>query len=130
MLRNYRSDSVVSFLLERCSLTASQLDTVMISRGGGMLKEQINLRDAKRKITKGAFLRTLGQGQDNIRGALYTLLLLEYLGLIDSRELFALGRIGDLMSKVKESSPSPESIRKLLLAIEEFAEKFSRRRTE
>jgi hypothetical protein len=127
MLRNYRNDSIVSFLAARCSLTATQLDTIMVSQTEGKLGQMVSLRD-KKKVSKGAFLRTLKQGQSNVEGALYTLLLLEYLGLVSSKQLFALGKIGDMLSKVQESSPDAESIGKLLRAMEELAVTFSRRR--
>ncbi len=92
------------------------------------LGAMVGLRD-KKKVTKGAFLRSLKQGQYNVRSSLYTMILLEYLGLIDSKQLFALGRIGELISKVKDSSPNADSIRKLLEGIEEFTETFCQRRS-
>jgi hypothetical protein len=116
---------VVSFLIERCSLTPAQLDTIMVSQAEAKLRKMIALRDRK-KLTKGAFIRTLKQGQNNIRAAVYTLLLLEYLGLVDSKQLFSLGRIGELISKVRASSPNADSINKLLRAMEEFANDFGR----
>jgi hypothetical protein len=114
-------------LAARCSLTATQLDTIMVSQTESKLEQMVSFRD-KKKVSKGAFLRTLKQGQSNVEGALYTLLLLEYLGLVSSKQLFALGKIGDMLSKVQESSPDAESIGKLLRAMEELAETFSRRR--
>ncbi len=128
MLKDYKHDSVVSFLVERCSLTPAQLDTIMIWRLEIKLGAMVGLRD-KKKVTKGAFLRSLKQGQYNVRSSLYTMILLEYLGLIDSKQLFALGRIGELISKVKDSSPNADSIRKLLEGIEEFTETFCQRRS-
>jgi hypothetical protein len=120
LLKNYRQDTIVSFLIEHGSLTYAQLDTIMVFQAGTKLGEMVSLRDRKR-VTKGAFLRTLRQGQRNVQGAIYTLILLEYLGLTDSKQLLGLGRIGELISKVRDSSPTAESINKLLFALEEFA---------
>ena len=129
MLKNFRSDSIVSFLLERCSLTPAQLDTLMLSEAYDSLSEKASLRDRK-KVSKGSFLRSLRQGQANVESSIYTLILLEYLGLVDSKQLLGLGRIGELISKVRGSSPSAESISNLLRAMEKFAEEFSRRRKD
>jgi hypothetical protein len=127
MLKNYRQDSIISFLIDRSSLTPAQLDTIMIFRSEERLRNMVSLRD-KKKVSKGAFLRTLRQGQSNVQAAVYTLILLEYLGLVDSKQLLGLGRIGDLMSKVRDSSASAESITRLLHGIEDFAEEFTSKR--
>ena len=91
------------------------------------MQHKASYRD-KHKLSGGAFVRTLRQGQSNIEACMYTLILLEYLGLIRPEDLERLSRLGNLISKVKGSSPSPEEVRRLVSAIREFAEGFSQRR--
>jgi hypothetical protein len=127
MLEPLKNDALVLFLSKRCALTDVQLDTILASEIDGNLKQKASYRD-KRKLSSGAFIRTLRQGQRNIEACMYTLILLEYLGLMRPEDLERLSRLGNLISKVRGSSPSPEEAQRLILAIEEFAEGFSRRR--
>lgn len=127
MLSSIKKDTLVSFLLQRCSLTEAQLDTIMASQIDGNLQKKVSFRDAH-AVSIGAFMRTLRQGQKNIEGAMYTLFLLNYIGLVQEKDLSKVARLGALISKVKESSPDPQSVGELVKALEEFAEGFSGRR--
>lgn len=118
---------MVSFLSERCSLTFAQLDTILASQLEGNLRFKASRRD-KQKLSQGAFVRTLRQGQRNIEACMYTLILLEYLGLAGPRDLEGLSRLGSLMWKVRESSVSKDEVSRLIGGIQDFAESFSRRR--
>ena len=73
-------------------------------------------------------MRTLRQGQSNVESCLYTLILLEYLHLVKIGDLEKVGRLGRLISEVKESTPSQEAITRLVEALESFGEGFSGRR--
>jgi hypothetical protein len=127
MLESMKSDALVSFLSGKCSLTAVQLDTILAAQTEGNLKEQTSHRD-RHKLSVGAFVRTLRQGQSNIEACMYTLILLEYLGLIGREDLEILSRTGNLIAKVRGSSPTPGEIERLISAVQEFAERFSQRR--
>lgn len=127
MLESMKNDALVLFLSEKCCLTDVQLDTILASQVDGNLKQKTEYRD-KRKLSAGAFVRTLRQGQTNIEACMYTLILLEYLGLIRPEDLERLSRLGNLFSKVRGSSPDSEEIQRLIYAIREFAEGFSQRR--
>ena len=118
---------IVSFLVERSSLTDAQLDTILLSQIEGNLKDRAKLRD-KRKVSPGAFVRTLRQGQENIEACIYTMFLLSYLGLVEAEDLQRLARSSDLLSRIKDNVPSPETISRLIQAMEDLAQGFSRRR--
>jgi hypothetical protein len=127
MLESMKNDIFVSFLVERCSLTRVQLDTILASQTDGNLKRKLSHRD-KRKLSPGAFIRTLRQGQRNIEACMYTLILLEYLGLVKPEGLERLSRLGTLISKLRESNPTTQEIGRVILAIQESAEGLSQRR--
>jgi ABC-type bacteriocin/lantibiotic exporter with double-glycine peptidase domain len=127
MLESLKKDALVSFLCEKCSLSEAQLDTILADKAERKLKNKIANRD-KRKLSAGAFVRTLRQGQSNIEASMYTLLLLAYLGLTSPREFDRLSSLGVLISKVRASSPTPEEVQRLIDAIQDFAEGFSQRR--
>ena len=127
MLNELKKDPLIRFLLGRCSLSEAQLDTILLAQSGDKLEIKASKRD-KRKVSIGSFMRTLRQGQSNVESCLYTLILLEYLHLVKIGDLEKVGRLGRLISEVKESTPSQEAITRLVEALESFAEGFSGRR--
>jgi len=86
-------DPVTKMLSENSNLTKPQLETFLISiltdqvtENKIKIEEKAHLR-IKRRISRGAFNRTLKQAQKNIISSIYTLLLLGYLGIFDSPSL-------------------------------------------
>ena len=86
-------DPVVRVLLENSHFTKVQLETLLIdllaeSVAGRPLshEEKAQLRISKR-VSRGAFNRTLRQARRNTLRSLYTVLLLGYLGVLESPRL-------------------------------------------
>ena len=127
MLDEIRKDLVASFLLTKSHLTETQLDTILAGRIGGDLREKTERRD-RRKVSKGAFVRTLRQAQANIEASVYTLYLSAYLGLMSADTISQLARTGGMLTKVREVDPDKEVSLKLIDAIQDFAEKLSGKR--
>jgi hypothetical protein len=129
VLQSLRKDTIVSFLVERCSLTDAQLDTILLSQIEGNLKDKARFRD-KKKVSSGAFVRTLRQGQENVEACIYTMLLLSYLGLVEVEDLQRLSRSTELISRIKQSVPSAEAVSRLTQAMEDLAQGFSQRKKQ
>jgi len=88
------NDPIVKILAEKSHLTKTQLETLLIdvlseNAAGKPLKydEKARLRLMKVKISRGAFNRTLRQAKENVIKAIYTVLLLGYLGIFESTTL-------------------------------------------
>lgn len=84
-LRAWKHDEIFKLLSSRCSLTRKQIETLLIdiivdAKGIKMKAEE---KAKIRGVSKGAFVRTKKQAIDNIRRALYTVLLLGYLGVLE-----------------------------------------------
>jgi len=93
-LNNTTRDRITQTLLKHSTLTRTQFETVLISLLGQELsgkplpsKERTALRRTRPGLTRGAFNRTLAQARGNIVKSIYTLILLGYVGLLDSPEL-------------------------------------------
>ncbi|MBS7636176.1 hypothetical protein KEJ37_02325 [Candidatus Bathyarchaeota archaeon] len=93
-LKNSLEDPIVKILAKNSHLTKTQLETLLIdilaeNFSGKPLKydEKARLRLTKAKISRGAFNRTLRQAQKNVIKAVYTVLLLGYLGIFESPTL-------------------------------------------
>lgn len=91
---NSLSDPITKILTKSSQLTKIQLETLLIdilseNIAGKPLKydEKARLRLTKAKISRGAFNRTLKQAKENVVKAIYTVLLLGYLGVFESTTL-------------------------------------------
>lgn len=85
------SDPIIQILTKNSNLTKIQLETLLIdilaqNISGKALKyeEKARLRLIKAGVSRGSFNRTLKQARKNIIQAIYTILLLGYLGVFDS----------------------------------------------
>ncbi|MCP8306197.1 MAG: hypothetical protein H3Z49_03715 [archaeon] len=125
-----KTDPTVRYLLKRSSFTKVQLDTYYIDRTTSgekvSLKVKIKMRDRK-NVSKGAFLHTLRQAQENLQRAIYTLILAEYIGLLEEGSTSKLIQIGSLLKNVKEEI-TEESAFKISKIIESVVEMVSGRR--
>jgi len=88
------SDPIIKILTKNSNLTRIQLETLLIdilaqNISGKMLKydEKARLRLIKAGVSRGSFNRTLKQARKNVIQAIYTILLLGYLGVFDSTNL-------------------------------------------
>lgn len=87
-------DPLVETLLQKSQLTKVQLETLLIDIlvekiiGNHInYEEKARLRHKTKKITRGAYSRTLKQARRNIKKSIYTIFLLGYLGILDSPDL-------------------------------------------
>jgi len=88
------NDPIVKILAKNSHLTTTQLETLLIdilsdniARKPLTYDEKARLRLTKAKISRGAFNRTLKQAKENVVKAIYTVLLLGYLGIFESTTL-------------------------------------------
>jgi hypothetical protein len=93
-LTNSLNDPISKILARNSHLTKTQLETLLIdvlsdNAAGKPLKyeEKARLRLTKASISRGAFNRTLKQAKENVIKAIYTVLLLGYLGIFESTTL-------------------------------------------
>ena len=88
------NDPMVQILSKNSHLTRTQLETLLIdilseNISGKTLKydEKARFRLTRSTISRGAFNRTLRQAKENVTRAIYTVLLLGYLGIFESTTL-------------------------------------------
>jgi len=124
------ADSILNYLLERSSFTQAQLDTYLIDRTTANekleLKDKTGMRDRK-KVSKGAFIRTLRQAQGNLKRAVYTLILSEYLGLLEDESMVKLLQVSNLL-KGAEGVTSGDRLSKVIEVLEIIVETLSGRK--
>jgi len=104
------NDPVAQILAKNSQLTKTQLETLLIDvlseiTAGKPLKyeEKPRLRLTKAKISRGAFNRTLKQAKQNVTRAIYTVLLLGYLGVFETTTLDPYLEIGNKLQEYIEA---------------------------
>jgi len=113
------TDPVARLLLVNSNLTRPQFETLLIDHLWRQLSDRIDdlpckqaLRSGKRRISRGAFNRTLIQGRNNVVRSIYTLFLLGYVGLFDSPKLEPFIEVADQIRTfidAKSASPTTPS---------------------
>lgn len=80
--QKWLQDPFLKLLASRCSLTERQLEALLIEASEDA--EDLRLAEKARimGITKGSYARILSQALGNISQALFTVILLSYLGLL------------------------------------------------
>ncbi|MCP8312254.1 MAG: hypothetical protein L6M37_04805 [Candidatus Methylarchaceae archaeon HK02M1] len=125
-----KTDLIVRYLIKRSAFTKVQLDTYLIdcitSGEKISLKMKIEMRD-KKNVSKGAFLRTLKQAQENLQKAIYTLILAEYMGILEEGATIKLIQIGNLL-KNRKKEITKESAFKISRIIESVVDMLSGRK--
>lgn len=104
------NDPIVKILAKNSHLTKTQLETLLIdvlseNLSGKHLKyeEKAKFRLTKAKITRGAFNRTLQQAQTNVTRSIYTILLLGYLGILETPKLTTYVEIANKLHEYLEA---------------------------
>ncbi len=126
LLEEIRKDIIATFLLRKSSITEVQLDTLLASKEDGNLEYKRTLRE-KRKVSKGAFARTLKQARHNAEAAVYSIFLLSYLNLISQTDVNHLIRNTRMLAELKEARPAAEDQIRVLEAMQEYVETFATR---
>ncbi|MBX5327090.1 MAG: hypothetical protein ACQXXH_07640 [Candidatus Bathyarchaeia archaeon] len=93
-LQNALNDVITKILLKNSNLTKIQLETLLIDvLAENYVDKPLNydekgrLRLNKASVSRGSFNRTLIQAKNNVTEAIYTVLLLGYLGIIQTTSL-------------------------------------------
>lgn len=88
------NDPLSKILLNKSHLTKIQLETLIIDGLAEHIldrkigyEEKSKMRLTVKGVSRGAFNRTLYQARKNIMGAIYTILLLGYLGILETPSL-------------------------------------------
>jgi hypothetical protein len=98
-IRDTLSDPVTKLLLRSSQLTLPQLETILadsLSSEKAALKANRRLfRPSGRRVSRGAYNRTLIQAQNNVIRSIYTILLIGYVGLFDTPSLQPFTELSD-----------------------------------
>ena len=121
-------DSLLQSIFEESNLTKTQLDSLLLAFQykieGYSLDEIVKMRDSG-PVSKGSYLRTLGQAQANFRGSLYTLLLVVYLGILDTSTVADFVALSDRLSSLKDIDIPEDTVNEIRAIIDEIGDRIT-----
>ena len=129
-LATVKSDRLAKMLLRNSHLTEVQFTSLVIDAlwpTSPSPNENGGSRSSRRRVSKGAFNRSLAQARGNVIKAIYTVFLLAYFGLFDSPKLEPFLRLGDEMktfldAKQEAGTKGDTEARDAVKALEEALE--------
>ncbi|GBC75112.1 hypothetical protein HRbin06_00426 [archaeon HR06] len=111
-------DEILKELVKRSSLTEVQWDTLLLNKSKDYsLEEKCRMRDVG-KVTKGSFLRSYSQALDNCIKAIFTLITLDYLGLIKVGSIEGLARVSEMLESVKGEEIDKDRVKAIIESLE------------
>ena len=121
-------DTLLQSIFEESNLTKTQLDSLLLAFQykieGYSLDEIVKMRDSG-PVSKGSYLRTLGQAQSNFRGSLYTLLLVVYLGILDTSTVADFVALSDRLSSLKDMDIPEDTVNEIRAIIDEIGDRIT-----
>ena len=121
-------DILLQSIFEESNFTKTQLDSLLLAFQykikGYSLDEIVKLRDSG-PVSKGSYLRTLGQAQSNFRGSLYTLLLVVYLGILDTSTVADFVALSDRLSSLKDMDIPEDTVNEIRAIIDEIGDRIT-----
>ena len=121
-------DNLLQSIFEESNLTKTQLDSLLLAFQykieGYSLDEIVKMRDSG-PVSKGSYLRTLGQAQSNFRGSLYTLLLVVYLGILDTSTVADFVALSDRLSSLKDMYIPEDTVNEIRAIIDEIGDRIT-----
>tara|TARA_Y100000815_G_C13048883_1_gene389825 strand:- start:51 stop:455 length:405 start_codon:yes stop_codon:yes gene_type:complete len=121
-------DILLQSIFEESNLTKTQLDSLLLAFQykieGYSLDEIVKMRDSG-PVSKGSYLRTLGQAQSNFRGSLYTLLLVVYLGILDTSTVADFVALSDRLSSLKDIDIPEDTVNEIRAIIDEIGDRIT-----
>lgn len=97
-------DRIVEILLAESTLTPKQLKALLLYSENidQKIVEEGTVEFDGKKVSKGAFFRTLNQAKTNVRRAIITLIIMSYIGLMDANQLDAIMQLNNIIMQLKE----------------------------
>jgi len=112
-------DPVAKILAKKSHLTKIQLETLLIDLISDNLSDfslkyddKVKFRLTKAKISRGSFNRTLQQAKGNVVKAIYTIILLGYLGVFEDTKLNSYIEIANELNRYMEAYRESRNVSK------------------
>lgn len=109
-------DRITQILLRESTLTPKQFKALLLysENMDQKIVEEGRVEFDGKKVSKGAFFRTLNQAKTNVRRSIITLIIMSYIGLMDANQLDAIMQLNNIIMQLKEQDEN--RIEELIIA--------------
>jgi len=117
-----QEDPLLREMIDRGNFTFKQLDYLLIQNSGD-LEEKIldkTMRATKQGLSKASFVITRDRGKFNLKQALYSLIIAEYLGLLTSDCFESLEKTIFILKNAKKKTLMIDQARQIMLTLEDL----------
>jgi hypothetical protein len=102
--RTAKENAIRTFLTKNSNLTRTQLSAVLsYVQGDHSTSDRGVYRLSGKRVTKGAFFRSLTQARRNIGRSIYTLTLFVYEGIVSQRDIDNITIVGNLLHELADA---------------------------
>lgn len=112
-----KNNEVLKFIIERSLVTSRQFDVI-----SKRLKGERGAQGGSR----GAYYRLLKQSRNKIIGLIYSLLLLELIGLLDEQAKEVLARLSEQVAVTQTSDINEQTARDVIRVMDELIRRISK----
>lgn len=109
LLKKTFDDEILKILLNNSNITSKQFESLIINSfsedmfdKGNLSRGRPKLRTDREILSRGSFDRTLSQARRNVRRSISTVLLLGYVGILESPELEPFLEVGNRIKTYTE----------------------------
>ena len=115
MVNQSLEDPVAAILLKNSTLTEIQYESLLIdyymdNMSDNNLTYENKSEIRSKKVSRGSFSRTLSQARKNIISSIYTILLLNYVGIYDSLPFDDYKNLAEKLSEYTFLTQNPDSV--------------------
>jgi hypothetical protein len=112
-----KDNEIIRFIIERSLFTKKQLEIISKRKRGERAAQQ---------RSRGAYYRLLKQSRDKLAGLIYSLLLLEVMGIMDEQGKMVLNRLASQIAVTQTGDIDEYTARDVIRVMDEVVSRISR----
>src|SRR5574342_163811 len=102
-------NNIIKQIIKKSLFTERQIEIIL---------NQLNLRETRFSITKGAYYRQVNQSREKLLGLYYSIILLRGLGVLIPEDIDVINRLSEQVSVIQNSDVFPEREQEIINVIE------------
>ncbi|HSB56680.1 MAG TPA: hypothetical protein VLD38_02580 [Nitrosopumilaceae archaeon] len=110
-------NNIIKQIIKKSLFTERQIEIIL---------NQLNLRETRFSITKGAYYRQVNQSREKLLGLYYSIILLRGLGVLIPEDIDVINRLSEQVSVIQNSDVFPEREQEIINVIESLVSRACR----
>src|SRR5574342_1312843 len=111
---NPNFNNIIKQIIKKSLFTERQMEIIL---------NQLNLRETRFGITKGAYYRQVNQSREKLLGLYYSVILLRGLGVLIPEDIDVINKLSEQVSVIQNSDVFPEREDEIISVIEALVDR-------